>query len=77
MLLKAKSCKQPSPPHLSCCARQLRLWHALWQVAEEFNAAVIIMACHNKAYTWDALLLGSVADYATHNSKLPVRCYSG
>lgn len=37
---------------------------------------MIIMACHNKAYTWDALLLGSVADYATHNSTLPVRCSS-
>ncbi|KAG1653893.1 hypothetical protein FOA52_013776 [Chlamydomonas sp. UWO 241] len=44
----------------------------LFKVADQVKAALIVMACHNKAYGWDTVRLGSVADFATSNSKLPV-----
>mmetsp|Transcript_14905 Transcript_14905/g.32317 ORF Transcript_14905/g.32317 Transcript_14905/m.32317 type:complete len:200 (+) Transcript_14905:76-675(+) len=45
---------------------------SIFKVAEDINACMLVMACHNKAYGWDTMFLGSVADYATQNSKLPV-----
>jgi len=44
----------------------------IFKFADQVDAVVIVMACHNKGYGWDTFFLGSVADFATHNCARPV-----
>ncbi|KAL6753663.1 hypothetical protein V8C86DRAFT_2723506 [Haematococcus lacustris] len=45
----------------------------LMRVADECNAAMVVVACHDKAYgAWDTLMLGSVAEQLQRTCKRPL-----
>jgi nucleotide-binding universal stress UspA family protein len=45
--------------------------HVLCKKAQELSAVAIVMASHNRG-KMSQLLVGSVTQYATHHSKVPV-----
>ncbi|GFH26687.1 Usp domain-containing protein [Haematococcus lacustris] len=45
----------------------------LMRVADECSAAMVVVACHDKAYgAWDTLMLGSVAEQLQRTCKRPL-----